>query len=84
MLVSVFFVILQVLIYTVFAMDERLDKVKVQFSYLPLINFAIQQNSAPVIHQLSIENATSAPLKDIQVQITAEPAFAESAWKLSG
>lgn len=75
MLVSVFFVILQVLIYTVFAMDERLDKVKVQFSYLPLINFAIQQNSAPVIHQLSIENATSAPLKDIQVQITAEPAF---------
>ena len=60
MLVSVFFVILQALIYTVFAMDERLDKVKVQFGYLPLINFAIQQNSAPVIHQLSIENITSA------------------------
>lgn len=75
MLVSVFFVILQALIYTVFAMDERLDKVKVQFGYLPLINFAIQQNSAPVIHQLSIENITSAPLKDIQVLITAEPAF---------
>ena len=75
MVISVFFVILQVLIYTVFAMDERLDKVKVQFGYLPLINFAIQQNSAPVIHQLSIENITSAPLKDIQVQITAEPAF---------
>ncbi len=75
MVISVFFVILQVLIYTVFAMDERLDKVKVQFGYLPLINFAIQQNSAPVIHQLSIENITSAPLKDIQVKITAEPAF---------
>ena len=75
MVISVFFVILQVLIYTVFAMDERLDKVKVQFGYLPLINFAIQQNSAPVIHQLSIENITSAPLKDIQVQITTEPAF---------
>ena len=75
MVISLFFVILQVLIYTVFAMDERLDKVKVQFGYLPLINFAIQQNSAPVIHQLSIENITSAPLKDIQVKITAEPAF---------
>mgnify|MGYP007006442012 CR=1 FL=1 len=45
-------------------MDERLDKVKVQCDYLPLINFAIQQNGASVIHQLSIENTTSAPLKD--------------------
>lgn len=79
MVISVFFVILQVLIYTVFAMDERLDKVKVQFSYLPLINFAIQQNSAPVIRQLSIENATSAPLKNLQVQITTEPAFGNAA-----
>ena len=74
-IISVFFVILQSLIYTVFAMDERLDKVKVQCDYLPLINFAIQQNGASVIHQLSIENTTPAPLKDIQVQITTEPTF---------
>ena len=56
-------------------MDERLDKVKVQCDYLPLINFAIQQNGASIIHQLSIENTTPAPLKDIQVQITTEPTF---------
>ena len=54
---------------------RALDKVKVQCDYLPLINFAIQQNGASVIHQLSIENTTPAPLKDIQVQITTEPTF---------
>lgn len=78
-IISVFFVILQSLIYTVFAMDERLDKVKVQCNYLPLINFAIQQNGASIIHQLSIENTTPAPLKDIQVQITTEPTFGNAA-----
>ena len=77
--ISVFFVILQFLIYTVFAMDERLDKVKVQCDYLPLINFAIQQNGASIIHQLSIENTTSVPLKDIQVVITTEPTFGNAA-----
>lgn len=56
-------------------MDERLDKINVEFGYLPIINFAIQQNGASVIHQLSIENTTPAPLRDIHVQITTEPAF---------
>ena len=73
MLISLFFVILQVLIYIALAMDERLDKVKVQCDYLPLINFAMQQNKVSVIHQLSIENMTSEPFRNIQVQITAEP-----------
>ena len=75
MLISLFFVILQALIYIALAMDERLDKVKVQCDYLPLINFAMQQNGASIIHQISIENTTHAPLKDVQVQITTEPAF---------
>lgn len=56
-------------------MDERLDKIKVELGYLPIINFAIQQNGASVIRQLSIENTTPAPLKEICVQITTEPAF---------
>lgn len=56
-------------------MDEKLNKVKVQCDYLPLINFAIQQNGASIIHQLSIENTTPAPLKEIRVHITTEPAF---------
>lgn len=56
-------------------MDETLDKIKVQFNYLPLINFAMQQNKVSVIHQLSIENMTSEPFRNIQVQMTAEPDF---------
>lgn len=60
-------------------MDERRDKVKVQFGYLPLINFAIQQNSTPVIRQLSIENTTSASMENIQVRITTEPDFGNAA-----
>lgn len=56
-------------------MDERFDKINVEIGYLPIINFAIQQNGASVIHQLSIENTTPAPLRDIHVQITTEPAF---------
>ena len=52
-----------------------MDKIRVQFDYLPLINFAMQQNKVSVIHQLSIENMTSEPFRNIQVQITAEPDF---------
>jgi len=56
-------------------MNGTLDKIRVQFDYLPLINFAMQQNKVSVIHQLSIENMTSEPFRNIQVQITAEPDF---------
>lgn len=59
-------------------MDERGNKVKVQFSYLPLINFAMQQNKVSPIHELSIENLTPEPLKNIRVLLTAEPAFGHS------
>ena len=56
-------------------MNGTLDKIRVQFDYLPLINFSMQQNKVSVIHQLSIENMTSEPFRNIQVQITAEPDF---------
>ena len=56
-------------------MNGTLDKIRVQFDYLPLINFAMQQNKVSVIHQLSIENMTSEPFRNIQVEITAEPDF---------
>lgn len=56
-------------------MDNETGRIKVEFSYLPLINFAMQQNKVSVIHQLSIENLTSILLNDIRIQITAEPDF---------
>lgn len=59
-------------------MNERLNKVEIEISYLPLINFALQQNRAPVIHQLTIKNVTSEPMGNLHIQITAEPEFGSS------
>lgn len=56
-------------------MDETQAKIKVEFSYLPLINFAMQQNRVSVIHQILIENLTSVLLKDLRIQIITEPTF---------
>lgn len=56
-------------------MDERVEKVKVEIGYSPLINFAMQQNRVSIIHRLAIENQTDITLKDIQVRITPEPDF---------
>lgn len=56
-------------------MDERLEKVKVEIGYSPLINFAMQQNRVSVIHRLAIENQTDVTLKDIQIRITPDPDF---------
>lgn len=78
MLISVFFVILHSITIYSSIMDEISDKTKVQFNYLPLINFAMQQNGASVIRQISIENRTPVPLKDVRVRITPEPAFGEA------
>lgn len=59
-------------------MNERLNKVEIQLSYLPLVNFAMQQNRTPVIHQITIENITDEPLKDLRIEIIPEPDFASS------
>lgn len=56
-------------------MDQRLELVKVDFEYLPLINFAMQQNRISVIHQLTIENTTNDALNTIRIQLTTEPDF---------
>ena len=41
------------------------------------INYAMQQNDVPVVKALHIENRTDATLRDLQVRICAEPAFAQ-------
>ena len=41
------------------------------------INFAMQQNDIPVVKALQIENRADTPLRDIEVRISAEPAFAQ-------
>ncbi len=57
-------------------MSEVYPPAKVEFRYLPAINFAMQQNRASLIRTLTIENTTSEALKDINIQLSADPCFA--------
>ncbi len=59
-------------------MKEIAQKINVEFIYLPVINFAMQQNRIPVIRQLFIENRTEESLKDIKIMLSAEPDFGSS------
>ena len=48
----------------------------VEFIYLPVINYSMQQNRIPVVRLLSIKNNTEHPLADLKVFLTLEPEFA--------
>lgn len=60
-------------------MNELFNSLNVDFTYLPVINFAMQQNRVSLIRQLLIENKTDEPLKDITVTLSVEPEFAVTA-----
>jgi hypothetical protein len=51
-----------------------------QFSSLPAINFALQQNHVPVVRQLILTNTSAANWQQVTVSIAPEPAFALE-WK---
>ncbi|NDV78321.1 DUF3320 domain-containing protein [Dysgonomonas sp. 511] len=55
-----------------------MDKLKVEFTYLPVVNFAMQQNRVSLIRQLSIENLTGNHFNDLKVTLIAEPVFGEA------
>lgn len=57
-------------------MEMEADKIKVDFSYLPVINFAMQQNRVSLIREISIENLTDDIFKDLKIEIQTEPDFA--------
>ncbi len=59
-------------------MNEQPSTAKVEFTYLPVINFAMQQNRVSLIRRLSIENTTGEALTDIRIQLSADPCFATS------
>ncbi|MBW9278584.1 DUF4011 domain-containing protein [Bacteroides fragilis] len=52
------------------------SQLDVEFIYLPVINYSMQQNRIPVIRLLSIKNNTERPLTDLKVSLTLEPEFA--------
>lgn len=49
---------------------------KVNLVYSAVVNFAMQQNHAPVVREISILNDAETPVTDIAVNILFEPAFA--------
>lgn len=55
---------------------SSLNKIKVDFSYLPVINFAMQQNGVSVIREISLENQTEDIFKNLKLVISSEPEFA--------
>ncbi|TWP29532.1 DUF3320 domain-containing protein [Apibacter muscae] len=56
-------------------MENDGNKLNVDFLYLPVVNFAMQQNRVSLIRDLSIENLTEEILKDIKVKLVADPEF---------
>ena len=52
------------------------SQLDVEFIYLPVINYSMQQNRIPVVRLLSIKNNTEHPLTDLKVFLTLEPEFA--------
>ena len=50
-------------------MSERSNLIKVEFVYLPVINFAFQQNRVSVVRAFTIENISGKPLSNIRVEL---------------
>lgn len=56
-------------------MENEQSKLNIEFSYLPVVNFAMQQNRVSVIRNFSIENLTEEILKDLKIELTTDPEF---------
>ena len=55
--------------------EKSVSPVQLTFSALQTVNFALQHNKVPLIRNLSIINNTDAPLENVELSITASPAF---------
>ena len=49
---------------------------EVDFIYSPIINFAMQQNHVPVVRKLAMKNISENGIRNIGIEITADPEFA--------
>jgi very-short-patch-repair endonuclease len=50
---------------------------KIEMTYLPAVNLAMQQNRVPVIRELRIQNQAGRDLANVEVTVAPEPPFAE-------
>ena len=51
-------------------------ELKIDLSYLPVINFAMQQNHVPVIREISLKNTGDELITDITLTVDFDPQFA--------
>lgn len=56
---------------------QELAKIQVNLFSDPTVNYASHQNNVPLIGGLTLTNTTDEPLRDIEVTVHCEPAFAE-------
>jgi len=56
-------------------MNEPTSIPKVELSYTPVANYAIQQNRIPIVRKLVIENPSEEDLLDLKIEIKCEPNF---------
>lgn len=56
--------------------ENSARKISILLDYDKTVNYAMQQNDVPIIKALRIINHTESNLRDLQLQISTEPAFA--------
>lgn len=59
-------------------MENKSTIVNVKFTYLPVVNYAMQQNRVSLIRQFTVENKTDDILENVKIIISVEPSFASS------
>ena len=59
-------------------MENESAIVNVEFVYLPVVNYAMQQNRVSLIRQFTVENKTDDILENIKIILSVEPSFASS------
>lgn len=50
-------------------------RLSVELSFIPVFNFALQQNAFPVVHELKLNNNTECDLPEIECSFSSEPRF---------
>lgn len=51
-------------------------ELNVDLLYLPVVNFAMQQNHVPVLREIKLRNTSNTTIEDITITLTFEPDFA--------
>lgn len=59
-------------------MENESAIVNVEFTYLPVVNYAMQQNRVSLIRQFTVENKTDDILENIKIILSVEPSFASN------